>query len=196
MLEQRIQQQFFDSADLMVRAADALSRPLADAVQAVLGAITGGGKLLVCGSGGSAALGHQFVAQLVGRFERERPGLPAIALGAEATLVAAGTPLPGDRYARALQALGQPGDVLLLLCDEPPGDPLLAALDAAHGQDMTVIALTPAAAPGLAERLSETDVRLAVPHERPARVRELQSVVLNCLCDGVDLQLLGEQDPS
>ena len=80
MLEQRIQQQFFESADLKYAAAEILAKPIADAVNAVVGCITAGGKVLACGNGGSASDAQHFAAEFVGRFERERPGLAAIAL--------------------------------------------------------------------------------------------------------------------
>jgi D-sedoheptulose 7-phosphate isomerase len=81
MLEQRIQQQFFDAADLNYRSAESLARPIAEASQAIVGVLTAGGKLLVCGIGSAAALASLCAAQLMGRFERERPGLAVIALG-------------------------------------------------------------------------------------------------------------------
>src|ERR671939_2071084 len=89
MLEQRIQQQFFDSADLKYAAAELLARPIADAVSAVIGCITGGGKVLACGNGGSASDAQHFAAEFIGRFERERPGLAAIALTTDSSILTA-----------------------------------------------------------------------------------------------------------
>lgn len=180
MLEQRIQQQFFESADLKYQTAENLSRPIAEAAAALLGTITGGGKVMVCGLGGAEALAAHVATLLVGRFERERPPLAALALGVAP--------------AAQLQALGHPGDALLLL-EAGDGGAVRALLPAAREKDMTVVAITgPAAAP-LREALGETDVLIAVPHERAARVLELQLLALHCLCDAIDLQLLGEQDP-
>jgi D-sedoheptulose 7-phosphate isomerase len=181
MLEQRIQQHFFDSADLRYQTAETLSRPIADAAQAVVGALTAGGKLLWCGSGGGVALAAHAAAIFVGRFERERPPLAALALPAEPDCV------------QQVQALGQPGDVLVLVHGGGPGDRLAAAVDAAHAQEMTVLALAPAGTEWLGA-LAETDVAVAMPNERPARVLEMQLLVLHALADVVDLQLLGEQD--
>lgn len=183
MLEPRIQQHFYDSADLQYQNAETLVRPIADAAQALVGAFTAGGKLMICGSGGGAALAVYAAAMLAGRFERERPALAALALAAEPS------------YALQLQALGQPGDVLLLIHAGGDAAALGAALDAAHEADMTVVALT-AAGSALAERLGEIDVTLAVPHERAARVLETQLLALHALADAVDLQLMGEQDPA
>ncbi|MDP1693399.1 MAG: SIS domain-containing protein [Burkholderiaceae bacterium] len=180
MLEQRIQQQFFESADLLSQTAEALSKPIADAVQALLGCITAGGKLMLCGIGPAAALAQHGAALMVGRFERERPGLAALAVGGETEV----------------QALGAPGDVLLAISTASPAPALLAAVQAAQAKEMTVVALTGRDAAGLLERLSETDVHIAVPHERAARIHEAHTLVLHCLCDAVDLQLLGEQEPT
>jgi D-sedoheptulose 7-phosphate isomerase len=194
MLEQRIQQQFFDSADLQYQSAEALARPVADAAGALLGAITAGGKVMCCGRGAAVVLASHFADLFVGRFERERPGLAALALTPRAALAdSAGAE---QLHAKQVQALGQPGDVLLLL-DAPGADvgTSLAAIRAAHGKDMTVIVV---AGPGGAvwrETMIETDVLITVPHERAARVLEFQLLVLHCLCDAVDLQLMGEQDP-
>jgi D-sedoheptulose 7-phosphate isomerase len=180
MLEQRIQQQFFESADLLSQSAEALSKPIADAVQALLGCITAGGKLMLCGSGASAALAQHGAALMLGRFERDRPGLAALAVGGETEV----------------SVLGSPGDVLLALCSASPGPALAAAVTAAQAKDMTVVALTGRDAGSLLAQLSETDVHIAVAHERAARIHEVHTLVLHCLCDAVDLQLLGEQEPS
>jgi D-sedoheptulose 7-phosphate isomerase len=178
MLEQRIQQQFFDSADLQFRCAETLARPVAEAAAAVVAAITGGGKLMVCGHGPGAALAPLVARLFTGRFERERPPLAALALGHEA--------------AQEVRALGLPGDVLLFI-DDGEGDSA-AVVSAAQAKDMTIVVLTGRGSAAFAELLAETDVLVAVPHERPARIAELQLLVLHCLCDAVDFQLLGEQD--
>ena len=180
MLEQRIQQQFFESADLLSHTAETLSRPIADAAQTLLGCITAGGKVMLCGSGPAASLAQHGAALMVGRFERERPGLAAMAVGGESEV----------------RALGAPGDVLLAVSAGSPTPALIAAVQAAQAKDMTVVALTGHDAVGLADRLTETDVHIAVPHERAARLHETHTLVLHCLCDAVDLQLLGEQEPT
>ena len=116
MLEQRIQQHFIDSADLKYQAAQALSHPIAAAVQAVLACVTSGGKVLACGNGASAAEAQQFAAFCVAGFERERPELAALALTADSTLLTAATAASQDvaqQFARQVRALGQAGDVLL-----------------------------------------------------------------------------------
>ena len=196
MLEQRIQQQFFDSADLQYAAAEVLSKPIVDAVSAVVGCITGGGKVLACGNGGSAADAQHFAAEFVGRFERERPGLAALALTTDTSILTA----VGNDYdfnsifSKQVQALGSPGDVLLAISTSGNSANVLAAVDVAHAKEMTVIALTGRGGGKLRDQLTETDVHICVPHERTARIQEVHMLTLHCICDAVDLQLLGEQD--
>jgi len=198
MLEQRIQQQFFDSADLKYAAAEILSRPIADAVQALVGCITAGGKVLACGNGGSASDAQHFAAEFVGRFERERPGLAAVALTTDSSIL---TAIGNDYdfrsiFAKQVQALGAPGDVLLALSTSGNSPNVLAAVGAAQAKEMTVIALTGRNGGRVRELLGETDVHICVPHERTARIQEVHILVIHCLCDAVDLQLLGEQENS
>ncbi|CAN7552802.1 phosphoheptose isomerase [Rhizobacter sp. LjRoot28] len=196
MLEQRIQQQFFDSADLKSAAAEILSRPIADAVNAVVGCITSGGKVLACGNGGSASDAQHFAAEFIGRFERERPGLAAIALTVDTSILTAiGNDYDFNQvFSKQVQALGQPGDVLLAITTSGNSANVLAAVEAAHAKEMTVIALTGRGGGKMNQHLGETDVHICVPHERTARIQEVHILALHCLCDAVDLQLLGEQE--
>jgi D-sedoheptulose 7-phosphate isomerase len=196
MLEQRIQQQFFDSADLKYAAAEVLSKPIADAVNALVGCITAGGKVLSCGNGGSAGDAQHFAAEFVGRFERERPGLAAIALTTDTSiLTAVGNDYSFEQvFSKQVQALGVPGDVLLAISTSGNSANVVAAVEAARAKEMTVIALTGRKGGRMRELLTETDVHICVPHERTARIQEVHLLVLHCLCDAVDLQLLGEQE--
>ena len=196
MLEQRIQQQFFDSADLKYAAAEVLARPIADAVSALVGSITAGGKVLVCGNGGSAAAAQQFAAGFVGRFERERPGLGAIALTTDSSIL---TAIGNDYdfnaiFSKQVQALGAPGDVLLAISTSGDSGNVVKAIEAARAKEMVVIALTGGKGGKVRELLQETDVLICVPHDRAARIQEVHLLTLHCLCDAVDLQLLGEQE--
>jgi D-sedoheptulose 7-phosphate isomerase len=182
MLEQRVQQQFFECADLLGRAAGELGRPLAALAEAVVGCVTSGGKVLVAGSDSGSVLARVLAASLTGRFERERPPLAALALLGDALQ---GVP-------QQVQALGQPGDLLLLIDAAGAAPPLLEALRLAQAREMTVGVLTGADTAAWRDVLGETDVIVAVPHERPARVAETHLLALHCLCDAVDLQLMGE----
>ena len=197
MLEQRIQQHFIDSADLKYQAAQTLSAPISAAVQALLACITGGGKILACGAGVSASQAQMFASLCVSGFERDRPELAAVALSADSGFLASvsgAAGLSAHYLARQVRALGQASDVLLAISITGNDHSLLEAVEAAHERDMMVVALTGHTGGALAARMRETDVLICVPHERPARVRETHDLVLNCLCDGVDTQLLGEQE--
>jgi D-sedoheptulose 7-phosphate isomerase len=196
MLEQRIQQHFIDSADLKYQAAQTLSKPIAAAVQAMLACVTSGGKVLACGNGGSAADAQHFAAEFVGRFERERPELGAIALTTDSSIL---TAIANDYdfnviFAKQVRALGLPGDVLLAISTSGNSANVLAAVEAAHEREMTVVALTGKGGGKMGATLRETDVHICVPHDRTARIQEVHLLVLHCLCDGVDTQLLGEQE--
>jgi len=198
MLEQLIQQQFFESADLQYQAAEVLSRPIEQAVAALVGALTSGGRVLVAGLGAPASLAQLVATRLISGFERDRPGLAALALGIDGPALSALASAGGFDavLSRQVDTLGQPGDLLLLIDTECQHPALLAAVAAAQAKDMTVIALTGRTGGKLRAVLSETDVLVAVPHDRPARVLETHLLVLHCLCDAIDLQLLGEQDPA
>lgn len=196
MLEQRIQRHFFDSADLKYAAAETLAKPIADAVGAIVGCITAGGKVLTCGNGGSAADAQHFAAEFVGRFERERPGLAAIALTVDTSILTA----VGNDYgyevvfSKQVEALGAPGDVLLAISTSGNSANVLAAVDAAKKKEMTIVALTGNGGGKLGERLGETDVHICVPHDRTLRIQEVHLLVIHCLCDAIDLQLMGEPE--
>jgi D-sedoheptulose 7-phosphate isomerase len=196
MLEQRIQQHFVDSADLKYQAAQLLSKPIADAVQAILASVTSGGKVLACGNGGSAADAQHFAAEFVGRYERERPELAALALTTDSSIL---TAIANDYdftviFSKQVRALGSAGDVLLALSTSGHSANVLAAIEAAHERDMTVVALTGKGGGKIGQALRETDVHICVPHERTARIQEVHLLALHCICDGVDAQLLGDQE--
>lgn len=196
MLEQRIEQQFIDSADLKYQAAPILSARVAAAVRAVVACVTGGGKVLACGNGGSAADAQHFAAEFVGRFERERPELAAIALTTDSSIL---TAIANDYsfeviFSKQVRALGASGDVLLAISTSGNSANVLAAVRAAQERDMTVVALTGRGGGAIGQALRETDVHICVPHERTARIQEVHLLVLHCICDAVDDQLLGEPE--
>lgn len=196
MLEQRIEQQFIDSADLKYHAAQLLSKPIAGAVEAILASVTSGGKVLACGNGGSAADAQHFAAEFVGRYERERPELAAVALTTDSSIL---TALANDYdfksiFAKQVRALGGAGDVLLAISTSGNSANVLSAIEAAHERDMVVVALTGKGGGAIAQVLRETDVHISVPHDRTARIQEVHLLVLHCICDGVDAQLLGDQE--
>ena len=198
MPEPRTSQQFIDSADLKYQWAQTLARPIDEATQALLACITGGGKLMVCGNGASGALAQYLVALLVGGLERARPELPALALGADAATLTAVARRGeyADVFAAQVRALGNPGDALLLLSTNGNTVNLVRAAQAAHERDISVIALTGRGGGELGRVLRDTDVHVCIPHERTPRIHEAHQLVLHCLCDGLDVQLLGNEESS
>ncbi len=196
MLEQRIEKHFIDSADLKYQAALALSKPIAQATQAILASVTSGGKVLACGNGGSAADAQHFAAEFVGRYERERPELGAIALTTDSSII---TAIANDYdftviFSKQVRALGVAGDVLLAISTSGNSANIIAAIEAAHAREMIVVALTGKGGGKIGALLRETDVHICVPHDRTARIQEVHLLTLHCICDGVDAQLLGDQD--
>ena len=152
--------------------------------------------IFTCGNGGSAADAQHFAAEFVGRFERERPELAALALTTDSSIL---TAIANDYqfeqvFAKQVRALGQSGDVLLAISTSGNSANVIAAIEAAHERDMTVVALTGKGGGRMPQILSETDVHICVPHDRTARIQEVHVLVLHCLCDGVDTLLLGTQE--
>lgn len=195
MLLQRIQQHFIDSADLQYQCAQHLGTHIEAACGAVLSALTGGGKVLACGAGLSSGQALAFVGALVGKLERDRPELAAVAMGANAAVfngLAAGFD-SRQLYARQVRALGLPGDVLLLVTHLQAGPELQAAIEAAHERDMVVVALCGAHPGALSSQLRDTDVMISVPSERGMLVMEMHQVMLHCIADGIDVLLMGEE---
>jgi D-sedoheptulose 7-phosphate isomerase len=161
-----------------------------------LASVTSGGKVLACGNGGSAADAQHFAAEFVGRYERERPELAAIALTTDSSIL---TAIANDYdfnviFAKQVRALGGAGDVLLAISTSGNSANVLAAIESAHERDMVVVALTGKGGGKIGQVLRETDVHISVPHERTARIQEVHLLALHCICDGVDTQLLGDQE--
>ena len=196
MLEQRIQQHFFDSADLKYQAAESLAGPIARAIDLLSAAISNGNKILICGNGGSAADSQHLAAELIGRFERERPELAAIALTTDtSTLTALANDYGFDHvFAKQVRALGLPGDVLVAFSTSGNSNSIVEAVRAAQGRDLNVLALTGRSGGRVATLLREQDVHIAVPNDRTARIQEVHLLTLHCLCDGLDWVLMGEPE--
>ncbi len=189
-----IQKQFNESVAAKLEAVDALAPAICAAIDTLLSALVDNRKVLTCGNGGSAALAQHFAAQLVNRYERDRPGLAGLALTTNTSILTA-TSNDYDFtqiFAKQVQALGQAGDILLAISASGDAANVLEAVHAAHERDMIVIALTGNGGGRLLDALSETDVHIMVPHQRTARIQEIHLLTIHCLCDGIDTMLLGE----
>jgi D-sedoheptulose 7-phosphate isomerase len=193
MTNSRILAHFRESAELKIQAAAALAPPIQQAVELMFSALSNGNKILACGNGGSAADCQHFAAELVGRFERERLPLPALALTTDTSIL---TAISNDYsyldiFTKQVQAFGQAGDVLLALSTSGNSANVLAAVDAALERDMRIVALTGKGGGAMAKRLTDADVHICVPHERTARIQEVHLLTIHCLCDGIDVALFG-----
>jgi D-sedoheptulose 7-phosphate isomerase len=194
MITQRTLQHFQESAKLKTDAAAELAGPIVAAVELMFTALSNGNKILVCGNGGSAADSQHFAAELVGRFERERLPLPAMALTTDSSIMTA----VGNDYSfkeifsKQVQAFGQNGDVLLAFSTSGNSENVLAAIDVALERDMRVVAMTGKGGGEIGKRLTEADVHICVPHDRTARIQEVHLLAIHCICDGIDVALFGE----
>ena len=189
----RISQQFTDSAQTKLNATELLAAPIAAAAEAMTACLLANGKILACGNGGSAGDAQHFVAELVGRFERERQSLAAVALSTDTSILTA----VGNDYGfdvvfdKQVRALGQAGDILLAISTSGNSANVIKAIEAAHDNDLRVVALTGKGGGRIGEMLRDGDIHLCVPAERTARIQETHILAIHCLCDGIDCLLLG-----
>jgi D-sedoheptulose 7-phosphate isomerase len=191
----RIHRHFTESAQLKLKALDTLAEPIARATEAMVKCLVGNGKILACGNGGSAADSQHFSAELLNRFERERPGLAAIALTTDtSTLTSIANDYDYEQvFSKQVSALGQAGDVLLGISTSGNSKNVARAVSAAHEREMLVVALTGRGGGEIANLLSQHDVNICVPHTQTARIQEVHLLALHCLCDGIDSMLLGAE---
>lgn len=190
----RIRGHFADSIKLKQDAVDPLAPAIARAASLMTECLFSDGKILSCGNGGSASDAQHFSAELVGRFERERPELPAISLSTDTSLL---TAVANDYafeqvFAKQVRALGAKGDILLAISTSGNSPNVVAAIGAAHEREMRVVALTGKGGGRAGELLAAEDVHLCVPHGRTMRIQEVHLLIIHCLCDAIDATLLGD----
>ena len=191
----RISQHFHDSAELKLRAVDALAEPIRQATERMVHCLMNEGKILACGNGGSAADSQHFAAELLNRFEMERPGLAAVALTTDSSTI---TSIGNDYdfkqiFSKQVRALGHMGDVLLAISTSGNSPNVIEAISAAHEKGMSVVALTGRDGGKMGEMLGPDDVHICVPSPVTARIQEVHLLCLHCLCDAIDVQLFGVQ---
>lgn len=192
-LQDRLHRQFQDAAEASQQAAETLVPAIAQAAEAMLACLTQGNKVLACGNGDGAAAAQYFAALMLNRLEHERPGLAALALSADSVVMTAIADESAFElgFARQVRTLGQPGDLLLVISGNGQSPNLLRAVDAAHANNLTVLALTGGRGDPLAEQLEPGDVLIQVPSGHTPRICEIHLLSLHCLCDAVDSVLLG-----
>jgi D-sedoheptulose 7-phosphate isomerase len=193
-INKRIARHFEDSAELKLRVREELAQPIADGAQLFFDCVTNDGKILCCGNGGSAADAQHFAAELLNRFEKERPGLAAVALTTDSSVL---TSIANDYdynqvFSKQVRALGLPRDSLLAISTSGNSPSVVAAIHAAHERSMRVVALTGRDGGAMAAALRPDDVLICVNAQSTARIQEVHLLSLHCLCDVIDYLLLGE----
>lgn len=193
-LLERVQQNFEDSLATKLAALEELPVLITEASQIITNAIMNGHKVLSCGNGGSAGDAQHFSSEMLNRYEMERPSLPAIALTTDTPTI---TSIANDYsfdmiFSKQIHALGSEDDILLAISTSGNSNNVVRAIDAAHDRNMKVIALTGKTGGNMAEALSIGDIEIRVPAESTARIQETHLLIIHCLCDLIDHQLLGQ----
>jgi D-sedoheptulose 7-phosphate isomerase len=192
----RIHRHFTDSANLKLACVEALAPQIVRASELMTQSLLADGKILACGNGGSAADAQHFSAEMLGRFERERMGLPAIALTTDtSTLTAIGNDYDySEVFSKQVAALGREGDVLLAISSSGNSGNVLAAVRIGQERGMRIVALTGKGGGRLGELCRADDVHICVPHGTTTRIQETHILAIHCLCDAIDCALLGDDE--
>lgn len=191
----RIRQIFAESIETKMKAAEILPDAIVRAGETMVASLLNGGKILTCGNGGSAGDAQHFSSEMLNRFERERPALPAIALTTDPSTI---TSIANDYsynevFSKQIRALGNSGDVLLAISTSGNSNNVIQAIKAARERDMVVIALSGKDGGQMTSLLTAGDVEIRVPSNVTARIQEVHLVVIHCLCDLIDCSLFGEE---
>jgi len=188
-------QHFNESAEVKKTAIQTLAGPIAQAAHLMADVLINNGKILACGNGGSAADAQHFATELIGRFERERQGLAAIALTTDTSIM---TAIANDYdfkfiFDRQVRALGQSGDVLLAISTSGNSENVIEAIKAAQDNGLHIVALTGKGGGKIAPLMLPSDIHIVVPATRTPRIQEVHLLIVHCLCDGIDRLLLGAE---
>jgi D-sedoheptulose 7-phosphate isomerase len=189
----RVAAHFTESANLKFTASQSLAAPIVRGGVMLAQSLRAGGKVMACGNGGSAADSQHFAAELVNRFEMERPPLAAVALSTDTSTL---TSIANDYsyaqvFSKQVRAIGRRGDVLLAISTSGNSHNVIEAVLAAHDLGITVLALTGNGGGKMAAVLHAEDVHVCVPHKTTTRIQEVHLLTLHCLCDAIDVQLFG-----
>jgi len=194
--EYRIRQHFQDSIQAKTQALETLTIPIAQAAESMTKALLGEHKVLSCGNGGSAGDAQHFSSEMLNRFEMERPGLPAISLTTDTSTI---TSIANDYsfnevFSKQIRALGQAGDILLAISTSGRSENVIHAIKAAHDRKMSVVVLSGRDGGSISSLLTEQDIEIRVPSTSTARIQEVHILIIHCLCDLIDQQLLKQED--
>jgi phosphoheptose isomerase len=193
---ERIKQNFHDSISTKNLSAELLPEAIANAGRLMAQSLLDNHKILSCGNGGSAADAQHFAAEMVNRYETERPGLPALALTTDSSIL---TSIANDYYydevfSKQIKALGQSGDVLLAISTSGSSKNIIQAIHSAHDRSLHVIALTGRDGGQIAPLMREKDVEIRVPAQSTARIQETHLLIIHCLCDMIDRVLFSNEE--
>ena len=194
--EYRIRQHFQDSIQVKTQALETLTMPIAQAAECMTQALLTEHKILSCGNGGSAGDAQHFSSEMLNRFEMERPGLPAVSLTTDTSTL---TSIANDYsfneiFSKQVRALGQAGDVLLAISTSGRSENVIHAIKAAHDRSMSVVVLSGRDGGSISSLLAEQDIEIRVPATSTARIQEVHILIIHCLCDLIDQQLLKQED--
>jgi phosphoheptose isomerase len=194
-LIKRIKQHFDDSIQTKILSAETLIETIAAAGSLMAQSLLEGHKILSCGNGGSAGDAQHFSAEMLNRFEMERPSLPAIALTTDTSTLTsiANDYRYEDIFAKQIKALGQPGDCLLAISTSGNSKNVVQAIHAAHDRELRVVALTGRNGGEIAAALTSHDIEIRVPVTSTARIQETHLLIIHCLCDIIDQTLFGNE---
>ena len=193
---QRVKNNFLESIQIKTESLDKLAPIIAEAAKAMANSLLNNHKILACGNGGSAADAQHFSAEMLNRFEMERPGLPAIAITTDSSTLTsiANDYQYADIYSKQVRALGQKDDVLLAISTSGKSHNVINAIDAAQDINMHVIALTGKDGGEIRSMLNNNDFEISVPTKSTARIQEVHIMIIHSLCYLIDLQLLGQDN--
>ena len=189
----RIRSIFDESIAIKKQSLELLAPAISAGADRLLECLMANGKIMTCGNGGSAADAQHFSSEMLNRFERERPGLAAIALTTDASTITsvANDYQFADIFAKQIRALARPGDVVLAFTTSGGSANIINAIDAAHEQETGVILVTGRDGGEAARGLHHDDLEIRVPAQSTARIQEVHLMIVHCLCDLVDEHLLG-----
>jgi D-sedoheptulose 7-phosphate isomerase len=194
-LSARVRDIFAESIDVKRESMEQLAQQIAVVAERLVQALLSDRKVMTCGNGGSAGDAQHFSSEMLNRFERERPGLAAIALTTDASTI---TSIANDYdfaeiFGKQIRALGQPGDFLICYSTSGRSPNILRAIEAAHDREVKVVLISGRDGGQAAQLLSDDDFELRVPSRSTARIQEVHLVITHCLCDLIDRQLLGQE---
>ncbi len=192
-LAEIIEHNFLENRNTTQRTLEKAQNSIVLAGELMTHGLLSGGKILACGNGGSAGEAQLFSSKMLNRFQMERPGLPAIALSTDTSIL---TSIANDYsydqiFSRQIAALGQAEDILLLITTRGNSGNLVSAIDTAHERHMKVIALTGHNGGEVSSRLNHDDIEIRVDSDSPIRTQEAHLLIIHCLGDLVDAQLIG-----